>query len=446
MAAAAVYLRISLDATGRAEGVERQQKDCAGLVKARQWELSGTYTDNDISAAGKKVRPGFIAMTEAIETGQVQVVVAQRWDRLSRNRRDDLRLLEACEKHGVLLAFSRGGDLDLSTPMGSMLADMLASQARNEIKIKGDRQRLAQLQRAEKGRPAKGIRPTGYALDGSLIPEEADLVVRIFDQFTAGGTLKGIAAMLQEVGIVTRRGAGWSPSSVSSILRNARYAGRSIYKGQDLGVATWTPIISEAQFAAVQSRLADPRRRTRGESTARKHLGSGLYYCTCGLRIRSSSRVYTCRAACYYRTRQAIDDYVLAVIRGRLARPDLQEVLAKPADKTELAELAAQRKELDHRIKATQADYDADLIDGARYRAKTAKLQAEVDAIHRQEAKLVSAAGPGAVLAAADPVAAFDAADLATQHAVIDAVATVTLRPATRARGFDPSSVAIEWR
>jgi len=289
MAAAAVYLRISLDATGRAEGVERQQKDCAGLVKARQWELSGTYTDNDISAAGKKVRPGFIAMTEAIETGQVQVVVAQRWDRLSRNRRDDLRLLEACEKHGVLLAFSRGGGLDLSTPMGSMLADMLASQARNEIKIKGDRQRLAQLQRAEKGRPAKGIRPTGYALDGSLIPEEADLVVRIFDQFTAGGTLKGIAAMLQEVGIVTRRGAGWSPSSVSSILRNARYAGRSIYKGQDLGVATWTPIISEAQFAAVQSRLADPRRRTRGESTARKHLGSGLYYCTCGLRIRSSS-------------------------------------------------------------------------------------------------------------------------------------------------------------
>ena len=137
---------------------------------------------------------------------------------------------------------------------------------------------------------------------------------------------------------------------------------------------------------------------------------------------------------------------MLAVIRGRLARPDLQEVLAKPVDKTELAELAAQRKELDHRIKATQADYDADLIDGARYRAKTAKLQAEVDAIHRQEAKLVSAAGPGAVLAAADPVAAFDAADLATQHAVIDAVATVTLRPATRARGFDPSSVAIEWR
>jgi len=446
MTTAAVYLRISLDAAGKAEGVERQQKDCAGLVKARKWELLATYTDNDISAAGKRVRPGFIALMEALEAGQVQAVVAQRWDRLSRNRRDDLRLLEACEKHGVLLAFSRGGDLDLSTPMGSMFADMLASQARNEIKIKGDRQRLAQLQRAEKGRPAKGIRPTGYALDGSIIPEEAKLIRRIFDQFTAGGTLKGIAAKLQEDGITTRRGGWWSPSSVSSILQNARYAGRSVYKGQDLGPATWKPIISEAQFAAVQSRLADPRRKTRGESTARKHLGSGLYYCTCGLRIRSSSRVYTCRAFCYYRTRQAIDDYVLAVIRGRLGRPDLREMLAKPADKTRLAELAAERKELDHRIKATQADYDADLIEGTRYKAKTAKLQAEVDAIRGHEAKLVAATGPGAVLAAKDPVAAFDAADLATRQAVIDAVATVTLQPATRARGFDPSSVAIEWR
>jgi len=121
-------------------------------------------------------------------------------------------------------------------------------------------------------------------------------------------------------------------------------------------------------------------------------------------------------------------------------------MLAKPADKTRLAELAEERKELDHRIKATQADYDADLIDGRRYKAKTAKLQAEVDTIRGQEAKLVSATGPGAVLSAKDPVAAFDAADLAIRQMVIDALATVRLQPATRARGFDPASVAVAWR
>lgn len=453
MATAAVYLRISQDSTGKAEGVERQQEDCARVVAARGYDVLEYFTDNDISAAGKKHRPAFVEMVEAVEAGTIQVVVAQRWDRLSRNRRDDLRLLEACEKHKVLLSFSRGGDLDLETPMGSMFADMLASQARNEIRIKGDRQRLGQLQRAQKGKPAKGIRPTGYALDGSILPDEAKIVRRIFDQFAAGGTLKGIAAGLTSDGITTRRGGEWSSSSVATILKNARYTGRSIYKGQDVGKATWEPIISEAQFAAVQGRLGDPRRKTRGEDTARKHLGSGLYFCKCGLRVRSGSGTgtgrnrYTCRSFCYYRSGKSIDEYVRAIVRGRLALPDLRDLLTKPADESRMAELGAERKDLRHRLTATQADYDNDLIDGLRYKTKVGKIEARLAEIQTEERKLLAQFGPGSVLAAEDPAAAFDASDLAIQQRVIDALAVVTLDRAPRGtRTFDPDSITVRWR
>jgi DNA invertase Pin-like site-specific DNA recombinase len=453
MTTAAVYLRISQDSTGEAEGVERQRADCVRVVAARAYDVVGYFTDNDISAAGKKQRPAFNDMVEAIEAGKVDVVVAQRWDRLSRNRRDDLRLLEACEKHNVMLSFSRGGDLDLETPMGSMIADVLASQARNEIRIKGDRQRLAQKQRAEKGKPAKGIRPTGYTLDGEVIPAEAQIIGRIFDRFSAGDTLKGIAAGLEADGITTRRGGRWTSSSVSSILRNARYAGRSVYKGEDVGPATWEAIVPESQFAAVQARLDDPRRKTRGESTARKHLGSGLYFCSCGLRVHSSSGLgagmnrYTCRHTCFYRSGKPVDDFVLAVIRGRLALPDLRDLLARPVDEAEMASLSAERNDIRNRLATFEADYDAGLIDGRRLKAATDKASARLEEIRRAEAKLVAQSGPDSVLGAENPVEAFDAAPLAMQREVIDTLARISLKKGKHgSRTFDPETVEIAWR
>ncbi len=61
-------------------------------------------------------------------------------DRITRNRRDTLRLLEVGQQAGSTIALVRGTDLDLSTPAGRLTADMLAAIARNEIEVKSDRQ------------------------------------------------------------------------------------------------------------------------------------------------------------------------------------------------------------------------------------------------------------------------------------------------------------------
>jgi hypothetical protein len=330
---------------------------------------------------------------------------------------------------------------------------MLAGIARFEVRRKGERQTRAQQQRAEKGKPAKGIRPTGYTLDGKIIKDEAALVRRIFDRFIAGDTLKGIAGDLQREGVPTRRGGRWSSSTVSTILRNARYAGRSVYKGEDVGTATWPAIVSEAEFAAVQARLTDPRRTVNRADTARKHIGSGVYRCGCGLPVRSSSGLgagmhrYTCRDACYYRSGRPVDDFVIAVIRGRLARPDLKNLLAKPADKSALTRLAEQRKDLRARLARFEADYDEGLIDGRRFKTATEKVNATLDEVRAQESKLLAQTAPGSVLSAKDPVAAFDAAPLAIRQRVTDTLAEVTLLKGTHgSRTFDPDTVRIEWR
>ncbi|MGL5827782.1 MAG: recombinase family protein [Nocardioides sp.] len=454
MTSAAIYLRVSIDATGEELAVRRQREDALKIIQARGWVLSGEYVDNSISASdSRRQRPGYDALCRAYEDGRFDALITWDLDRLTRQPRQLEDWIDRAEERGLQLV-TANGEADLSTDGGRMYARIKLAVAKAEVERKSTRQRRAQEQRAQLGKPAKGIRPTGYALDGTVIESEATIIRFIFDRFTSGDTLKGIATDLEQDGVPTRRGGRWSSSSVSSILRNARYAGRSVYKGADVGAATWNAIVSEDQFEAVRSRLDDPRRKTRGASTARKHLGSGLYFCSCGLRVKSSSGMgsgglnrYTCRNACYYRSANPIDEFVLAVIRGRLALPDLHALLAAPIDQGQIAALAAERSSLRARLKTTEDDYDNDLIDGRRYRIKVDRINARLDAIRTEDARLLAQFGPDSVLTADDPVAAFDSAPLAIKQQVIDTLSVVTLhRGKHGSRTFKPETVTIDWR
>src|SRR4051794_20863678 len=98
---AALYLRISLDKSGEGLGVERQRDDAIRLAELRGWDVAEVIEENSVSAAGKKARPGFERLLEMISAGQVQVVVAWNLDRLTRNRRDTVRLIELGQQHRI---------------------------------------------------------------------------------------------------------------------------------------------------------------------------------------------------------------------------------------------------------------------------------------------------------------------------------------------------------
>jgi NAD(P)-dependent dehydrogenase (short-subunit alcohol dehydrogenase family) len=54
---AAVYTRISQDATGQRAGVTRQLEDCEALADRLGWEVTHRYGDNDLSAYSGRTRP-----------------------------------------------------------------------------------------------------------------------------------------------------------------------------------------------------------------------------------------------------------------------------------------------------------------------------------------------------------------------------------------------------
>src|SRR6478609_585726 len=105
---AVVYTRQSFDRTGEGAAVARQLEDCLRLAELRGWTVVEQHSDNDISAAGKKKRPGFEAILSAIAEDRATVVIAWALDRLSRNRADELRLVELCEAKAATIALVRG--------------------------------------------------------------------------------------------------------------------------------------------------------------------------------------------------------------------------------------------------------------------------------------------------------------------------------------------------
>lgn len=277
---AAIYLRISQDRENHQLGVSRHRKAAEKLARRRGYKVVAVYTDNDITGKGNTKRPEFEMMLKSMRAGEIDVVIAQEWPRLERNRSEGVQVINTSMDHRVLLTFVQGQDIDTRTPAGRLAADMFSAMARNEIEVKAERQSDAQEQRAQQGRVPKGVRPLGYATNGQQIPHEAEAVKAIFNAFHAGAALLAIARALsgqpmvlpgnekrQPTSIIPsvpkmqrhdrtltiERNAKrveenktlpkelqlrlrdipedkpWAPSTVLGILRNPRYAGYSTY-------------------------------------------------------------------------------------------------------------------------------------------------------------------------------------------------------------------------
>lgn len=446
---AAVYLRISLDATGEGLAVERQRKECRSIVDARGWEVAREYVDNSISASdARKARPGYDALVRDFEAGHFDALVCYDLDRLTRQPRQLEDWIDAAESRGLALV-TANGEADLTTDAGRLFARIRLAVARAEVERKSARQRSAARQRSELGKPPLGVRLTGYTPRGELVPDEAEVVRTIFDRFLESRSLRTVARSLAADGIETRHGKPWHPSSVQTILRNPRYAGRAVYQGQQTGErGAWVAIVTDEEHERVQAILDDPQRTAnRSGNTERKHLGSGLYVCdVCRVPVSSwSGGRYRCREGAHVnRAMRPVDEYVRSVIAARLARPDVAGLLLTPSTSSTVR-LLEEVERIRKRLARNDADYDAGYIDGPRYKAARDRGQDELGRAQGELASAQSSSQLAPVLTAPDPAAAFLDAPLMVQRAVVNTLAVVSLSRGTRySRTFDPSTVKIK--
>ncbi len=448
-----VYTRQSSDRSGLGLAVARQREDCLKLVEHRAWTLVGEREDNDLSAAGKRRRPGFEDVMEAVEAGQVDVVVAWALDRLTRSARERLRLVESCKAAGVSLALVRGSDYDLTTPAGRFSIGILGEVAQMEIDQKSDRQIRSQQQAAEQGRPAGGRRPFGYARDGMTVMEpEARLIRAAYADLIAGGSLKGIAARWNTEGVTTTMGNSWNHSTVRDTLKNPRYAGLRTYRGVVVGPALWPALIDRDTHEAVCAIFRSPGRRTTA-TTSRKYLLPSLALCgKCGSDVttghtRHGRRVYVCRAGkCTSRKAEPVDKLIEAVVIERLSRSDAAEVLAA-RESPDVGALRHRAGTIQQRLDDLATGLEEGLLTLTAVRQSSARLREERDKVQGAIDDALSADLLAPFATSTDVAATWEGLGLDRRRAIVDALMTITLlSPERGRRDFDPDSVRIEWK
>lgn len=449
---AALYCRISQDATGESLGVTRQLEDCTALIKTLGWTLTEIFTDNDISATSGKPRPEYRRMLKAIEAKEVDVIVAWHSDRLYRKLRDLEELIEACEAAGVSIRTVRAGEFDLSTPTGRMMARILASVSAGEGEIKADRWKRSVRQRREAGTIHRmGPRLYGYDREGSIIPAERDHLEWAGGQILDGAALVRTVINLNERGARTTLGNEWSRAGLRKTLSNPRIAGMSVLNGDVVGVGKWPPIFDAETFEAIQAALSV--RKGTAPSRPRVGLLLGLIKCgKCGKALRSA-RQY--RGKGNAKTGQRT--YRCETIPGKEPGCGGITVAAEPVE--ELVEAYAQALAQDPRVQ----DYITEL--SARSGQNASEALALEQRIRELEAQLSEPGVPvQAILRAidrskehledlrkveVDPSPALQGGaewptDLARRaRAVRNVVQEVVVDPAERGWVFDPSRVRI---
>ncbi len=198
----AIYIRVST----RKQDTRSQEPD---LKRWGEAYADGTpvkwYRDK---ATGKTMdRPGWNRLEAAIDAGRVRTVVVWRLDRLGRTASGLTALFEKLTTRKIGLVSIRDG-LDLTTPAGRLIANVLASVAAYENEVRSER-----IVAGQAAARAAGKR-WGGSEKGRRVKVTAEQVETIRRLRVERRTITAIA-----------RAVGLSRPTVYSVLRNC--AGRS---------------------------------------------------------------------------------------------------------------------------------------------------------------------------------------------------------------------------
>lgn len=138
---AAIYARVST----AEQNCDNQLIELRGFTDARGWELTREYVDHGISG-NKEKRPSLDTLILDAKRRRFDVLVVWRLDRLGRNLRHLVTMLEEMQQLGIAFV-SLGEGIDCTTPAGKLQLHILAALA--EFERERIRERvLAGLRRA----------------------------------------------------------------------------------------------------------------------------------------------------------------------------------------------------------------------------------------------------------------------------------------------------------
>ena len=223
----AAYARVSMDSERMRHSLSAQVSYYSERIQSNpEWEYAGVYADYGISGGSTEARTEFNRMLADCEKGLIRIILTKSIQRFARNTVDLLQTVRHLRELGIEIRFEKE-QLNTLSGDGELLLTLLASFAQEESRSISENAKWAIKKRYEKGVP-KGCFLYGYRSKKSeftIVPEEAEVVRRIFRMFLEGDSCYIIAKKLTEEGIKSYYGKGFNNTVILGMLRQEKYAG-----------------------------------------------------------------------------------------------------------------------------------------------------------------------------------------------------------------------------
>ena len=230
----AAYCRVSTEQ-------EEQQSSYAAQIayytdkisQNKDWELAGIFADEGITGTSTKKRDEFLKLMALCEKGKIDMVLTKSVSRFSRNTLDAITYIRKLKAKGIPIIFEKEG-INTMQMASEMALCFLSGFAQAESESISRNVTWGKRQSFKNGNvPFQYKRLLGYEKgeDGQpkVVPEEAEMVKRIFRSYYAGASISKIKKSLEADGIPSPTGKEkWSPGVLQYMLRNERYIGDAL--------------------------------------------------------------------------------------------------------------------------------------------------------------------------------------------------------------------------
>ena len=418
----AAYCRVSTDDEEQLTSYEAQKNYYTDKIMTnKEWTMAGIFADEGITGTSARKRPEFLRMIRQCKQGKIDIVLTKSISRFARNTVDCLNYVRALKELGIAVIFEKENMNTLEID-SEILITMLGAFAQSESESISANVRWGIRQAMKEGKATiqykylYGYRK-GDDSKPEIIPDQAEVVRKIYDLFLSGTPVRGIQEYLNANSVPNINGESkWARSAIDSILTNEKYCGdvllqktyiddcinKKVKKNTGqlpmyLVQNHHEGIISRETFDAAQAELA---RRSAGKSPSKKNAPTGrsrysskyalsdrLYCGECGTRYQrctwrnrdgSKRIVWRCVSRVDYGSKYCHDSptldeeplhrAILAAINSTVRDKDSIVYNLKAAMEKELAPAAGQQlslSEIDNRLEQLNAEFSKVLAEAS---------------------------------------------------------------------------------
>jgi len=223
----AAYARVSTGKDAMLHSLAAQVSYYNKMISEHEgWEFAGVYADEALTGT-KDAREEFQRLISDCKAGLIDMIVVKSISRFARNTFTMLKTVRELKALGIDVFFEEQNLHTLSAE-GEMVLTFLASFAQEEARSVSENMKWKIKKDYEKGILWGGKDMYGYKIVNRrlvLIPEQAELVRRVFKMYLDGCGVQMIANILNKESIRTLKDCTWNKSTILNMIVNYNYTG-----------------------------------------------------------------------------------------------------------------------------------------------------------------------------------------------------------------------------